>query len=282
MSWGVVVLTQGARPALLDAALRSVLTQEGVETEVVVIGNPWEPEGLPEGVRGVNLGANHGIAAGRNAGVPEVGGELVFFLDDDARLGDPGALARLEERFAADPSLGLVQLRVDPDDGGPIAREWVPRLRIGDRTRPSDATVVWEGAVAMRRAAFDAIGGWAAELWGVHEGVDLAWRVMDAGYRVEYAGDIGALHPPHKGPVPHSFTHYLSSRNRVWLARRHLPWPLGVLYVGIFALRTYPRLRHRATWRGYRDGVRRPCGPRKPLSARTLWRMTRAGRPPVL
>ena len=37
-----------------------------------------------------------------------------------------------------------------------------------------------------------------------------------------------------------------------------------------------------AAWRGYRDGLRGPAGRRKPLRARTLWRMTRLGRPPVI
>jgi hypothetical protein len=34
--------------------------------------------------------------------------------------------------------------------------------------------------------------------------------------------------------------------------------------------------------RGYREGLREPCGPRRPLRWRTLWRMTLAGRPPVI
>jgi GT2 family glycosyltransferase len=279
MSWGVVVLTQG-RPSVHDA-VTSVLAQRG-GADLVVVGNPWAASGLPAGVRAVDLGTNHGIAAGRNAGVEHVAGDLLFFLDDDAQLADPGTLERLAERFAADASLGLVQLRVDPLGGGAVAREWVPRLRVGDRTRSGPATVVWEGAVAMRRSAFDAAGGWPAEFWAVHEGVDLAWRVLDAGFDVRYAGDLAVLHPPHKGPVPHRFTHYLSSRNRVWLARRHLPAWLGWLYVLSFAARTAPRLRRRATWRGYRDGLRRPCGNRRPLRCSTLWRMTRAGRPPIL
>jgi hypothetical protein len=72
----------------------------------------------------------------------------------------------------------------------------------------------------------------------------------------------------------------------VWLARRHLPRALGVLDVASFALRTLPLLRSperaRAALRGYRAGLREPCGPRRPLRASTLWRMTRAGRPPVI
>jgi hypothetical protein len=51
-------------------------------------------------------------------------------------------------------------------------------------------------------------------------------------------------------------------------------------------LRTLPVLRSRprarAALRGYRDGLRLDCGPRRRLRARTLWRMTRNGRPPVI
>jgi hypothetical protein len=53
-----------------------------------------------------------------------------------------------------------------------------------------------------------------------------------------------------------------------------------------FALRTLPRLRARTArqdaLRGYRDGLRSYPGVRQPLHARTLWRMLRAGRPPIL
>ena len=118
----------------------------------------------------------------------------------------------------------------------------------------------------------------------MHEGVDLGWRVMDAGYRVHYAGDIAALHPPY-APARNEYAHYYGARNRVWLARQYLPWPLGVLYAGTFVLRTVPRLdsgaRRRAALRGYRDGARGPYPGRRRLSARTLARMTRLGRPPV-
>ncbi len=60
-----------------------------------------------------------------------------------------------------------------------------------------------------------------------------------------------------------------------------------MLYVASFALRTLPLLwrtpaRLREAARGYRAGLREPCGPRRPLRASTLWRMTRAGRPPII
>jgi GT2 family glycosyltransferase len=261
----------------------SLLAQTGVELDVAVVGNGWAPAGLPSGVRGLAKEADEGIPAGRNFGVPHVRGDLLFFLDDDAAVAQPDALARVAAKFAADERLGVVQLRVDPRGPGPAAREWVPRLRVGDRARSSDVTHVWEGAVAVRRRTFAAIRGWPADFRFVHEGVALGWRAMDAGYRVHYAGDVAALHPPYRSQ--NEWDHYFGARNRAWLARRHLPWPLAVPFVATFALRTLPRLRardrRRAALRGYRDGLTGPCGRRRPLRARTLWRMARLGRPPV-
>jgi GT2 family glycosyltransferase len=287
-TFACVVLTQGQRPEVLRLALDSLLGQEGVDVDVVVVGNAWEPVGLPAGVRGVGLPEDVGIPAGRNAGVPHARGEMIFFLDDDAALVERDALARVARLFSDEPDVGLVQLRVDPREGGVGPRDWVPRLRAGDRFRPGDVTLVWEGAVSMPRRVFDEVGGWPGEFRFVHEGVDLAWRVMDAGYRVRYMADLAVLHP-RPAPVAsrHGYSRYYGARNRVWLARRHLPLPLGALYVGTFALRTLPLLLRsprdmRPALRGYRDGIRQPCGPRRRLRARTLLRMTRAGRPPVI
>jgi len=288
-SYGCVVLTTGSRPEDLRRGVGSLLAQRGVELDVVVVGNGWAPEGLPAGVGAVHLAEDQGIPAGRNAGVPRVRGELLFFLDDDAALRDGDALARVAREFEADPRLGMLQPRVDVRGRGEPLREWVPRLRVGDRRRSSEVTAVWEGAVAIRRDVFEAVGGWPGEFFWVHEGVDLAWRVMDAGHRVRYCGDIVALHPaPEPGTTParHHYTWYFAARNRVWIARRHLPLPLAAVYVAAFAARTVPWLRCsrdvRQAMRGYRDGLRAPCGPRRRLRARTLWRMTLAGRPPVL
>jgi GT2 family glycosyltransferase len=286
-AWGCVVLTQGRRPSELAAAVGSLLAQRDVDVDVAVVGNGWVPEGLPHGVRPVALAEDEGIPGGRNAGVPAVTGELLFFLDDDARLEDPRTLATLAARFAGDARLGLVQLRVKASDGSRGPRDWVPRLRAGDPERSSDVCAVWEGAVAIRRDVFERAGGWPAPFRFAHEGVDLAWRVLDAGFRVAYAGDLAALHPPY-APAAHDYSAFYGARNRVWIARRYLPAPLGVLYVLSFAARTVPLLwrspaRAAAALRGYREGLRGSgSGPRQRLRLRTMLRMTRSGRPPFI
>jgi GT2 family glycosyltransferase len=287
MSWGCIVLTQGRRPELLAAALESVRRQRGVEVDTVVVGNGWEPEGLPAGVKALALQEDRGIPGGRNAGVGEVGGDLLLFLDDDGELEGDDVLARMEERYAAEPSLAMLQGRVRASDGGPAPRDWVPRLRVGDRARSSEVTTVWEGVVSARRSAFEQVGGWTGAFRFAHEGIDLSWRLLDAGWRLRYAGDIVVRHPSYR-PASREYSPYYGARNRVWIARRYLPAPLGAIYVASFAARMAPLLwrspaRMRSALRGYRDGLRGPgAGPRRPLRPRKLWRMVRAGRPPII
>jgi GT2 family glycosyltransferase len=283
--FAVVVLTMGNRPADLRKALDSLLAQRDVVLDVVVVGNGWQPTGLPEGVRALGLPVNRGIPAGRNAGVGEVSGDLLFFLDDDAVLPTDDVLSRMAAQFAADPTLGLIQPRVVDPEGREAPRRWTPRVRVGDPGRSSAAMNVWEGAVSMRRTAFDYAGGWPEPFWYAHEGVELAWRVWDAGFHVRYDGGI-VVHHPAIQPTRHAEFYRYQARNRVWLARRNLPLPVGAAYVAAWAAVGGIRLRTgeavRETLRGYRIGLLEDGGERRPMSWRTVWRMAKAGHPPLL
>lgn len=282
---GCVVLTMGRRPAELSRAIESVLAQTGVDLDVVVVGNGWSPTGLPDTVRPVALPENVGIAAGRNAGVPQVRGEFLLFLDDDAALAAPDFLARATQLMRDQPAIAVVQPRpVDPVTGE-TPRSFVPRLRVGDPSRDSDVTALWEGATVMTRKVFDDVGGWPEAYFYQHEGIELAWRVIDAGHRVRYVGTLQALHDAKQpGRVPDYYR--MQARNRVWLARRNLPLPLAAGYVLTWVVLTLARARTaialRESLRGWVAGLREPCGPRRPIGWRAAWRMTLAGRPPVI
>jgi GT2 family glycosyltransferase len=283
---GVVLLTQGKRPDDLRRGAESLLAQTGVVLDIVCVGNGWVPSGLPDAVRALALPENVGIPAGRNAGVAEVSGEYVFFLDDDASLPDPSFLADAVARIRADPGIGLLQPRVVDPSGATNPRRWVPRIRKGDATESGDVFSVWEGATLLPRAVFDATGGWAAPFFYAHEGIELAWRVWDQGLRTWYAGDLVANHPAIE-PTRHAYYYRLNARNRVWLAKRNLPAVLVPLYVGswtgIQILRWARRpAALRAWFGGWAEGWRTDAGERRPISWRTVWRMTRAGRPPIV
>jgi GT2 family glycosyltransferase len=283
--FGVVVLTMGQRPEDLRRGLESVLAQDGVTTDIVVVGNGWVPDDLPDGVRGHALPENVGIPAGRNAGVPQVSGELLFFLDDDASLSGGDTLARFAALFRERPEVGLIQPRVLDPDGRPAPGRWVPRLRTGDPAEPSAATSLWEGAVAIRRELFEQVGGWPAPFFYAHEGIELCWRVWDAGFVPWYAGDI-VVHHPVIDPRRHAEFWHMNARNRVLLARRNLPVALRPVYTGSWALITTARVRdagaRRAWFEGFREGWRMDPGDRRPMHWSTVWAMAKAGRPPVV
>ena len=284
-SVGCVVLSQGNRPAELRRALDSVLGQLGVELDCVVVGNGWAPVDLPDHARGVALAENVGVPEGRNIGAGAVAGDVLLFLDDDAELVGDGMLAVVAERFDADPMLSVLQPRAVDPDGAPTSRRHVPRLRASDPDRSGDVAWFWEGCSFIRRSALQRAGGWPGDFFYGHEGIELAWRVIDAGGRVSYAADL-QVRNPEVPPFRGDRHRYFDARNRVWVARRNLPVPLAAAYLAVWAGATLARARSgeavSAALRGFRDGVRLPAGPRRPIRWRTAWRLTRLGRPPVI
>ena len=283
---GVVVLTQGTRPRDLDRGIASVLAQREVVIDMVVVGNGWRPTELPEQVASVFLPENLGIPAGRNRGVSAVSGEWLFFLDDDASIPSETFLSDAISKMIVDPTIGMIQPRVIDPTGVTNPRRWTPRIRKGDPAEPSVMFTAWEGAIVMPRAVFDATGGWAGPFFYAHEGIELAWRVWNQGRRAWDAGDLVAHHPAIE-PTRHSYYYRLNARNRVWLARRNLPGVFVPVYVGSWTAIQILRWARRpgALWAwfgGWREGWSSDPGERRPITWRTVWRMTRAGRPPVV
>jgi GT2 family glycosyltransferase len=251
-----------------------------------VVGNGWQPTGLPAGVRGIGIETNVGIPAGRNRGAAAVSGRFVFFLDDDARIPSRTFLVDAIALLGRDPRIGLIQPRLEGLDGVEPPLRWIPRMRKGDRHDSSVVFSCLEAAVLLPRDVYDRAGGWGDEFFYAHEGIELAWRVWDQGRVAWYAGDLVAEHPV-VHPTRHTDYYRLNARNRVWLARRNLPLPLVPLYVGSWTAVTLLRWWRmpnalRAWFGGWVDGWRSSPGERRPLSWHTVARMARAGRPPVI
>lgn len=281
-----VILTTGGRPEALARAVASVRRQRGVDTEVVVVRNLDEPEVEPrvqDGIRVLSPGRNLGIPGGRNLGVGACRGELVLFLDDDAELAGDDVLRRAADRFAADASLAVVSMRLVDPATGRTERRHVPRVRVGDPATSSWVTTFLGGASIVRRSAFDAAGGLPERFFYAHEETSLAWRLIDRGMRIRYDAQL-VVHHPGAAPSRHASYHRLSARNRVLLARMHLPVPLAVVYVAVWA--ALSAVRDPRGWpasaRGFIEGLRATGVPRAPIRWRTVWRLTRYGRPPIL
>ena len=280
-----VLLTLGDRPTELARAVASIRAQRDVEVEVVVVANGADVLDPPEGVRVVRLQDNVGIPAGRNAGWRETSGPIVMFLDDDGWLADSGVFALLLREFADDPALGIVSLRIADPAGGATARRHVPRLRASDPMRSGPVTTFLGGACAVRREVLLRCGGLPDGFFYAHEETDLAWRAIDDGWGIRYEAEASMLHPATL-PSRHLTYYRLNARNRVWLARRRLPWPLVPVYTATWAVLTVARTHDKdglRTWfRGFAEGWRTDPGERDPMRWNTVWRMTKLGRPPVV
>lgn len=282
-----VVLTMGDRPVELARAVESVRGLDGVPVELLLVGNGVELDTdlLPPGTRTLALPRNLGIPGGRNEGLAHTSGEVVLFLDDDGWYPDPGLGEHLRELFAADPRLGVVSMRVVDPQGGPGEQRHVPRLGRSDPGESSEVTTFLGGASAVRRAVVDQVGPLPARFFYGHEESDLAWRALDAGWRIRYDAASRMCHPA-APPSRHASYYRLNARNRAWLVRRNLPWPLAAAHLAVWTVLTGVRTRFGRPYlvwlRGLAEGLRTDCGPRRPIRWRTAWRMTLLGRPPVV
>lgn len=280
-----IVLTMGDRPEELEKAIQSIQRQEGVSAEIVVISNGAGEIDVPDGCLLFVSRENLGIPGGRNLGAANSTCDVMFFLDDDAWYDDTSLAADLLANFDADESLGVVSCRLADPVTGLSEQRHVPRVRVGDPGRGSEVTTFLGGGCAIRRRVFEVCGPYPKRFFYSHEESDLAWRALDAGFTIQYRGDLRILHPA-APPSVHPEYHFRSARNRVWLARRRLPWLVAVPHVGIWTSRSLyqagSREARRQVWRGFKAGWVESAGARSPISWGTIWRMTKLGRPPIV
>jgi len=284
---GVVIVTMGTRPRELDALLASVEKQD-VLAQVVLVGNATPLTDVDANVIKIPLAENLGCPGGRNVGLAMLckSGEVdvVIELDDDGLLIADDVFRRVQQLFATEAQLGIIGFRV-ADEHGHTERRWVPRLRADDPMRRGFVTAFLGGGHAFSVPMLNEIGLWPAEFFFGHEESDLAWRALDAGWNILYEPELVLQHPK-TSPARHAAYYRFTARNRVWLARRRLPLPLIPVYLAAWIFLTFTRIRSvagmKAWCHGFLEGVRTPCGPRKPMKWHTVGRMTRLGRPPLI
>ncbi|GHB83755.1 hypothetical protein GCM10010347_63300 [Streptomyces cirratus] len=80
----------------------------------------------------------------------------------------------------------------------------------------------------------DQVGNVPAQFFYAHEETAFAWRALDADWDIDHRAGLVLRHP--RTPASrHAVYHRNTGRNRVWLAKRHLPAALVPMYLTSWA-----------------------------------------------
>jgi len=222
-----VVILNHERVETLRKVVKSVLDQEYPDLDVIVVDNASTDgsvnmiEKVFPGVRIVALPANVGCAA-RNCGVTRAKGEIVVTLDNDVLLTSPRDIETITEIFAERFSVACINFQILDSDGRLSTRDWChPRASRQFADEEFLTSYVLEGASAFRRQAFENIGGYWPPFFIGHEGHDLAYRMLEAGYDLLYSPRVRVTHLLSEVAREPARLYYTYTRNSLWVALRN-------------------------------------------------------------
>jgi N-acetylglucosaminyl-diphospho-decaprenol L-rhamnosyltransferase len=235
---GVVVVTHDST-GVLGPTLAALTPQLRDDDELVVVdcASSDDPRPLlPERARFVALDENLGFAGGAVAGARESDAEVLFFLNPDA-VPAPGCLDAIRE---APDGWGAWQALVLQSGGSLVNTSgnvvhflgfgWAgghdaPVASIGDA--PVEVGFASGAALAVRRAAWDQIGGFEPAFFMYGEDLDVSLRLRLAGWRIGMVPAARVEHDYEFEKGDYKWFHL--ERNRWWIVLGTYPAPLLAL-----------------------------------------------------
>jgi GT2 family glycosyltransferase len=148
------------------------------------------------GARVISIDGPAGPAIARNAAAAVATGDVLVFVDADVVVSAAG-LARLARAFDEQPAAGAVFGAYDdePADRGFMSQYKNLSHAFVHRSSPGKARTFWAGFGAVRREAFDAVGGFDERFSRPSvEDIDLGYRLTMAGYGVVLDPALAACH----------------------------------------------------------------------------------------
>ncbi len=176
---------------VLEGCLRSLAELRYPDFEVVVVN-----DGADEGVEKIVAGfprvrhvaqAHAGLSAARNLGAAQTSGEVLVYTDDDCRVDrdwlsylalalESGEFSAVGGPNVAPPAKTFAEACVTAAPGGPA------HVLLSDTV----AEHLPGCNLAVRRVAFEAVGGFREVFRTAGDDVDFCWRLQSAGFRIGF------------------------------------------------------------------------------------------------
>ncbi|HKP17029.1 MAG TPA: glycosyltransferase [Gaiellaceae bacterium] len=130
---------------------------------------------------------NHGLSSARNTGLAAATGEIVAYLDDDARP-DPHWLRHLALSFVRSGHSAVGGPNIPPLDDGPVAEcvAHAPGGPIQVLLSDEEAEHIPGCNMAVRAHDLRAIGGFDTVFRAAGDDVDVCWRLQESGLTIGF------------------------------------------------------------------------------------------------
>lgn len=180
------------------SALHAAATSD---TELIVVDDASEDHvsstAANLGARVLRLARNAGPAAARNHGARHAQGEILFFVDADVVVPD-SAIGRIRTTL---DNHGEIDAVFGSYDSLPAAPGLVSQYRnllhhFVHQTGKAEAATFWAGCGAVRRLAFERVGGFDERRFPRPsiEDIELGYRLRRAGYRIFFDESLQSTH----------------------------------------------------------------------------------------
>lgn len=147
-----------------------------------------------KGLQPVSLGTNTSASTARNAGARQGDGDILLFVDADVVVA-PDTRRVIARFFDANPGYAAVFGTYDaaPEAPGRVSRIRNLLHRHVHREGAGDAVTFWTGLGAVRRSAFEAVGGFDLAVT-MMEDVDFGLRLAASGARLRILTGLQGTH----------------------------------------------------------------------------------------
>ena len=138
---------------------------------------------------------NLGLSSARNTGLEAASGEIVAYVDDDARP-DPHWLQYLAIAFLETGHVGIGGPNIAPAGDGNVAEcvANAPGGPVHVLISDTEAEHIPGCNMAFRKSALQAIGGFDPQFHAAGDDVDICWRLQKAGGTLGFSPGASVLH----------------------------------------------------------------------------------------